>query len=629
MQNWAAEQTHLPKQYYQGLLPVLQSCPDVASILALTSQLWQSGMLRMLCNAYTASLQQQASTLALLQGGGSSAANATALAQLSSLLAAATGGVGGTDMTAALAGMLQQPGMAQLLGALGGPAAGASGFAAPPPPMPAPAASAPPPPAGRPVRQAAGRLARAQHTLGHAHPGESPAAKRSRRQGDSGPNSEEPPPPPQLQQLLDILSGEEEAAGEEAAEEAAGGGKAAAAAAVPVKGEPTDGQQQLPSLAAVSAFAAAAEQRVAPPPPAPAATAPAALAVQRSLSLQRSLSSSLPLPANQPNVLIVPAVPAPEGKPGEQAGGEAGGGGGKPPVRANVGGKSIELTITAPSQLQQTAPFAAPRGGGAIITTGLNPGSGGAGGTSAAPAGASPRACSAVRPVGGGGAGSGPMVSAFAAAAATLPAAPVPAPQRSKAVHPWPLPPRALSTPATITTGITAPSRSAVRSRGRSCCQWWAGGWTCGMRQRQLGCVGLLSARPGEAPSRPAHARVACHSSPTHQPNTPPPPLPPQHANLVPHATGGLDVLSRAASLQPSSESVRAGSHPTPQRANGSSCGDTPAASEPPPVDAAGAEEAAPGAPAAVTAAEAPATADAPAAPAAEPAAPSAEGADV
>lgn len=474
LQNWASEQCHLPKQYYQGLLPVLQSCPDTASILALTSQLWQSGMLRMLCNAYTASLQQQASALAMLQGttGGGAAAMA-GLQQLTSLLTAATGGLSGSlapaaavgaggDASAALAALLQ-----------GDPAP-------PPPPMPAPQPQ-PQQPSGRPQRSTAGRAGRPSRQPSPEAP---PPAKRSRRGGSGGVAEAEPPPPPQLQQLLDILSGENPSPRDPAAQLLALHQHPAAPAtaagqdeempdaqpAVAVKAEPNErpaaGGAAQPSAPGVSAFAALAEQVLPSPPGVPGAAAAVLAQQHRSLSLHRSLSSQLPLPPNQPSVLIVPAAaPSREGS-GDLGNGITAAGGAPKAPRGPAGGRSIELTITVPPPSHHSAPSGAAARARATITTGASRAA-----NSGAPApittGTTPAACGAADD--GDTPRNSGMVSAFAVAAAALPAIAAPSgrPAGAKGGQPRPAPLRTLSTPATITTGITSTApqnRSAVRA---------------------------------------------------------------------------------------------------------------------------------------------------------------------
>lgn len=509
LQNWAAEQCHLPKQYYQGLLPVLQACPDTTSILALTSQLWQSGMLRMLCNAYTASLQQQASALAMLQGAtGGGAAAAAGLSQLTSLLTAATGGLGGPltnaaplgagagdAASAALAALLQagpalvgalqdNPALASLLSQAGEAAVAPTAMPAAPP-LPVPQPQPQPQPSGRPQRSTAGRGGRLSRPPSPEAP---PPAKRSRRGGAGSGGAAEPPPPPQLQQLLDILSGEALSPRDPASQLLALQQQPPAAAkgaprdeampdaqpAVAIKTEPGEhgavaAASPQAAAPAVSAFAAAAQQIVPSQTVAPGAAAAALAGHHRSLSLHRSLSSQLPLPPNQPNVRIVAAA-----APSREASGDLGAGSAAAAAaaagvakgpRPTAGGRSIELTITAPPPLQHhSTPFGAGARARATITTGAS-----------RPATAAAPAPVTTGTAGGAGAGedgaatpcNGGMVSAFAAAAAALPAisAPPQRPAGGKGGQPRPMPARTLSTPATVTTGITSgapPNRSSV-----------------------------------------------------------------------------------------------------------------------------------------------------------------------
>lgn len=557
-QNWAAEQCHLPKQYYQGLLPVLQACPDTASILALTSQLWQSGMLRMLCNAYTASLQQQASALAMLQGAaGGGAAAAAGLSQLTSLLTAATGGLSSSLATAAplgvgdptsaalaallqsnpaLAGTLQSsPALAALLGQAGQAGGAPPTLPAAPPPLPVPQAQ--PQPSGRPQRSTAGRGGRLSRQPSSEPP---PPAKRSRRGGSSGGGAAggeaEPPPPPQLQQLLDILSGENPSPRDPAAQLLAlqqqppAAAKAAPhdeempdvqPASVAVKTEPGErgAAAAAPAHVAppvVSAFAALAQQ-VLPAAPAPPGVA---LAGQhRSLSLHRSLSSQLPLPANQPNVRIVAAA-APSREDSGDLGTASGAAGAAKAPRATAGGRSIELTITAPPPLQHGTPFGAAARARATITTGA-----GRPATAAAPA---PVTTGTAAGGGSGGSGgedgggtpcNGGMVSAFAAAAASLPAIPAPParPAGATGAQPRPMPARTTSTPATITTGITgtAPqNRSAVRPL-RACLASRASQVpVLGVDRLGEVCLRMLAAAPPLPSSPPASCMVGPPATP-------------------------------------------------------------------------------------------------------------------
>ena len=490
MQAWTSAKYHLPQHYYQGLLLVLQvrawgqscaacraatgqapracvpatarrstgplapqACPDVSSILALTSQLWQSGMLRMLCSAYTTTVQQQAASV--FGTTNPQATTAAALSQLSGLLSGA-GGAGDAALLAALLGGAAAAPQQSLLGGLDGPGAAAAQLmpllmgaggqqpqqllsqlaAVALPPQAAPQQQ---PAAGRFARQGSGHLSKPQRASPPSH---EPPAKRGRRPAAEALRGREMPT--QLQQLLEIAHVENPSPREPPL-----AATAAVAAAPLVKAELEAAEQA--AAAAVSPFLEAAQQAQAQQAQAQqgaaaqqaqaqaqqtqqaAQQAAAAMAVQRSLSLQRSLSASMPLPPNQHSVRIVTA-PTSRQPSSELAPGSGGRGGGA----AHRSGGRLADPVGSGGQ----AAGAAPRG--ATITTGA-----------ACPASGGAPPVTTGTPAGSGGSGSGGgvgMVSAFAAAAA---AAPAPAAGRGRAGKAAPQRPTVLRVgSATITTGV-------------------------------------------------------------------------------------------------------------------------------------------------------------------------------
>lgn len=348
-----------------------QACPDVASILALTSQLWQSGMLRMLCHAYASTLQQQAAAagpLGALLGALAGGQPAGGLAQLAGLLGgggAAAAAVGGN--APALAALLQGPGAAQsLLGALGGGGASQMGplaaqlgpllAAAGMPPQATGIAASMVPPLGLAVppnqqqplaATTAGKAAAAAPAGGQ--PTSPPPAKRGRVDGGKGAAGKEAAMPPQMQQLLALLSRENATGGDPAlaalAEQAQRAQQAEQAAAAEVKGEQQDGAAQQ------------AEQ--AEPAAAPAGVKPEAAEGQQAADLVAAASAfaAAAVAAEAEDALAAAVAAAPSEQPQQQPNGSA-----APPLQRTPSGQA--QPARQPSlRIVQAQPQAQPRGG--------------------------------------------------------------------------------------------------------------------------------------------------------------------------------------------------------------------------------------------------------------------------